>query len=156
MGLSWEVNTETLYRVTSSKFVEGEKKWLTGGTEETHVKYVGEVRDGVPHGQGVETFKGADYRYEGEYLNGVKDGQGTFTYGSGNKTERHFIPLSYSCYREAARGFGGETGAVYLCCTDLLLFKRLAAVSEHDSKDAFYEIRCYKGRKYHAVDFPII
>ena len=58
---------ETLYRDTPwEKHVAQGTKWFTEGDEEIQVKYIGEVEDGVPHGQGIETFKGDNYRYEGE------------------------------------------------------------------------------------------
>ena len=31
-------------------------KWFTEGDEETQIKYIGEVKDGVPHGPGAEFF----------------------------------------------------------------------------------------------------
>ena len=49
----------TIYRDTLWELhVAQGMKWVTEGDEDTQVKYIGEVKDGVPHGQGVETFKG--------------------------------------------------------------------------------------------------
>ena len=77
----------TLYRDSPwEKHVAQGMKWVTEGDEDIQVKYIGEVKDGVPHGQGVETFKGDNYRYEGEYSNGVKHGQGSMTYSEGTGT----------------------------------------------------------------------
>ena len=45
-------------------------------------KYVGEFKDGLPHGQG--TFIGVNgNKYVGEHKNGKMNGQGTFTWASG-------------------------------------------------------------------------
>jgi S1-C subfamily serine protease len=46
-------------------------------------KYVGEFRDGRPHGQGTETFANGN-KYVGEYRNGKKN-EGTFTFGPSSK-----------------------------------------------------------------------
>ena len=86
VGFSGQVGAaETLYRDFWEKHVAQGMKWFTEGDEDTQVKYIGEVKDGVPHGQGVETFKGDNYRYEGEYSNGLKHGQGSMTYSDGSK-----------------------------------------------------------------------
>ena len=46
-------------------------------------KYIGEWKNGRPHGQGTATFsaphKGAGYKYVGEFRDGKKHGQGTAT-----------------------------------------------------------------------------
>ena len=47
-------------------------------------KYVGEVSNGVPHGQGTYTFANGD-KYIGEWKNFLYHGQGMFTYASGEK-----------------------------------------------------------------------
>ena len=87
MGISGQVGAaEVLYRDTPySVFVAGGMKWFTEGDEDTQVKYVGEVKDGVPHGQGVETSKRNIYRFEGKFVNGLKHGQGSMTYLEGSK-----------------------------------------------------------------------
>ena len=86
VGLSIEAGgLETLYRDTPfEKFVAGGEKWFIEGDEDTQVKYLGEVRNGMPHGKGSETIKGTDYRFIGEYLNGWKI-QGTVTSTDGTK-----------------------------------------------------------------------
>lgn len=80
-----EVKRETLYRDTPySKFVVGGKKWFKTGDEITHVKYEGEIENGVPNGQGTSTFfKGM--KYVGEFKDGEKNGQGTLTTTKGSK-----------------------------------------------------------------------
>ena len=54
VGVSWEVGAvTTLYRITPfSKFVEEGFKWLKNGDNTIHVKYVGQMEGGRPHGFG--------------------------------------------------------------------------------------------------------
>ena len=47
-------------------------------------KYVGEFKDGKPHGQGTYTFTSGS-KYTGELKDGLWNGQGTFTFPNGNK-----------------------------------------------------------------------
>ncbi len=88
-GATWEAGAvEVLYRKPTQEFVEGDKKWFTEGDETIHVKYVGETKDGVPHGAGTETvsfdpYKGSEY--VGEYKDGKMHGQGTLTSANGAK-----------------------------------------------------------------------
>ena len=42
-------------------------------------KYVGEFKDGVPHGQGTKTWPGG-WKYVGEFKTGWRHGQGTYTW----------------------------------------------------------------------------
>jgi hypothetical protein len=80
--------SETLYRQPIQKFVEGDKKWFSDGDETIHVKYVGETKDGVPHGIGTETVSFNPHKgqkYVGEWKEGKKHGQGTYTWASGDK-----------------------------------------------------------------------
>ena len=46
--------------------------------------YTGEVVDGVPHGQGIETYTDGT-KYVGEWKNGKYNGRGTYTYADGVK-----------------------------------------------------------------------
>ena len=103
----------TLYRITPySKFVQSGLKWFTDGNTKFHVEYVGEVRNGRPHGfgelffenesifdgqfrdgrkhgEGVSTYANGD-KYVGEFIDGLKNGQGTYTWGSGqNKGDKY-------------------------------------------------------------------
>jgi len=47
-------------------------------------KYVGEVKYGIPYGQGTYTFPNGD-KYVGEWKDGEKHGQGTYTWSNGDK-----------------------------------------------------------------------
>ena len=62
---------------------ENEKlKWFKVGDEKTgDGKYIGEIENGLPNGQGILTSPDGD-RYEGDFKDGKKHGQGTFTYSS--------------------------------------------------------------------------
>jgi len=52
-------------------------------------KYVGELKDDKPHGQGTYTYNDsgewAGYKYVGEFKNGLRNGRGIFTYPNGEK-----------------------------------------------------------------------
>ena len=74
-----------LYRDTPySKFVEGGKKWFKTGDIQTQVRYEGEIENGVPNGQGTNTFPDGK-KYVGEFKDGVMNGQGTLTLPNGHK-----------------------------------------------------------------------
>ena len=68
-----------LFRDTPySKFVEGGKKWFKSGDEKTQVKYEGEIRNNVPHGNGVISHEGREY-YVWVFKDGEYHGKGTYT-----------------------------------------------------------------------------
>lgn len=80
--------SETLYRQTIQEAPEENKKWFTDGDETIHVKYVGETKDGVPHGIGTETVSFDPHKgqkYVGEWKDGKYHGQGTLTSVNGSK-----------------------------------------------------------------------
>jgi hypothetical protein len=54
------------------------------GTLTNGSKYIGEHKDGKPDGQGTGMFANGD-RYIGEHKDGKFNGQGTYTFASGNK-----------------------------------------------------------------------
>ena len=53
--------------------------------------YVGEKKDGNPHGQGTLTFSSGK-KYVGEFKDGKQHGQGTYTYP---KKEGHKVAAKY-------------------------------------------------------------
>ena len=96
---------ETLYRWETSS---SGKVWKGFGYNETHLKYIGEVKNGKPNGLGVLFYtKGVKYIgewkngefiegtmtkpdgsfYVGEYKDGIPNGQGTYTSSNGEKFE---------------------------------------------------------------------
>ena len=54
------------------------------GNENRDFKYVGEIRNGLPHGQGTETFPNGQ-KYVGKFKDAKKNGKGTFTFPDGRK-----------------------------------------------------------------------
>ena len=74
-----------LFRDTPyTKFVEGGKKWIKFGDEETQVKFEGEIVGGVPNGEGTENFPNGQ-KYFGEFKDGLPNGQGMKTFPDGKK-----------------------------------------------------------------------
>jgi hypothetical protein len=74
----------TLWRdLHRSKWVEGGRKWFKSGDEKTHVKFVGEIKNGVPNGLGTTTYPDGS-KYEGEWKEGQENGQGTYILGKGD------------------------------------------------------------------------
>ena len=62
----------------------GELGWFKNGDQKTDGKYVGEIRNGFPNGQGIFTWSDG-VKYVGEWKNGKQDGQGTETTPTGDK-----------------------------------------------------------------------
>ncbi len=72
--------------VLYSLSVNGEWGWYKSGDEKKNGKYVGEIENGLPDGQGTETWYD-EWTYIGEYKDGKQNGQGTFTTHDGRKYE---------------------------------------------------------------------
>jgi hypothetical protein len=65
------------------------KKVFNAYNEEYVKEYVGELKDGLPHGQGAITYNNGD-KYVGKFKDGELDGQGTYTFGDGpNKGDKY-------------------------------------------------------------------
>jgi hypothetical protein len=60
------------------KEVNGVEEWFENSSEETDVKYVGEIRNGLPNGTGTK-FWPSGAKYEGNFKVGKYNGQGTYT-----------------------------------------------------------------------------
>ena len=58
--------------------------WYEDGDEKKDGKYVGEIENRKPNGQGTYTWSDGR-KYEGEFEDGIKHGQGTFTFSWGEK-----------------------------------------------------------------------
>ena len=96
------------YRLNYSDSKYGEWGWYKDGDEKKNYKYVGEIKNGKPNGQGTRTYvdkylggkysggwkdgefhgQGTEtsilgFKYEGGYKDGKKHGQGTYTFSSG-------------------------------------------------------------------------
>ena len=73
-------NKMTLYRVDSyEEWEEGGFKWFTDGDETIYVKYVGEVKNGMPHGLGIVEPSDKSWKGEGLWKYGKMNGQGSVT-----------------------------------------------------------------------------
>lgn len=71
--------------VLYESFVDGEWVWYENGDENNN-KYVGEIVNNIPNGQGTLNFPNGD-KYIGEYKDGYWNGQGTYTLINGDKYE---------------------------------------------------------------------
>ena len=63
--------------VLYGRYENGKWEWYKSGNEKEDGKYVGEIEDGKPNGQGTYNFYGT--KYEGEWKDGKYHGQGTLT-----------------------------------------------------------------------------
>jgi hypothetical protein len=80
---------------THKIYPHGKGKYTTSGNFDYPVVYVGEFRDGKPHGQGYKTY-GNGSRFDGEWKDGFpyegtdtdKDGNITAKYVKGNETDK--------------------------------------------------------------------
>ena len=64
--------------------VNGELEWFEDYGENEYGKYVGEIENWVPNGQGKQTYPNG-IMYKGEWKDGKKHGQGTYTQPDGSK-----------------------------------------------------------------------
>ena len=71
------------------RLVNGEFRWFGNGDEEKDGKYVGDIENGEPIGQGTFTWSDGD-KYVGEFKGGGPNGQGTLTSPDGDKYEGEF------------------------------------------------------------------
>jgi hypothetical protein len=71
------------------KFENDEYRWFKDGNEKNDGKYVGEIRNGVPNGQGTLTSPDGG-KFEGEFKDGLLNGQGTVIFPDGEKYEGEF------------------------------------------------------------------
>ena len=62
----------------------GEQKWFENGNEDSDGKYIGEIKNVKPNGQGTYTFPDGK-KYVGGFKDGEKHGKGTYTYPDGVK-----------------------------------------------------------------------
>ena len=70
--------------VLFGKWENGEFGWFKSGDEKTDHKYVGEIRNGLPNGQGTWTHPDG-LKYVGEFKDGTRHGHGTHTFPDGKK-----------------------------------------------------------------------
>ena len=72
------------YRLNYSDSKYGEWGWYKDGDEKKNYKYVGEIKNGKPNGQGKWTLPYGN-KYEGEWKDGEKHGRGSYTWSNGRK-----------------------------------------------------------------------
>ena len=72
------------YRRNYSDSKYGEWGWYKDGDEKKNYKYVGEIKNGKPNGQGKWTLPNGN-KYEGEWKDGEKHGRGSYTWSNGRK-----------------------------------------------------------------------
>ena len=58
----------------------GQWEWFDDGDEKMDGKYIGEIKNGLPNGQGTQTWNDPYEKYEGEFKDGDYDGQGTIIF----------------------------------------------------------------------------
>ena len=66
--------------------VSGEWGWYRSGDEKKNGRYVGEMINGVPNGQGTFNNRWGG-KYVGKWKDGKQNGQGTYIYHDGRKYE---------------------------------------------------------------------
>ena len=66
------------------RLVNGEFRWFGNGDEEKDGKYIGDIENGEPIGQGTFTWSDGE-KYVGEFKHGKKHGQGTYIKPEGRK-----------------------------------------------------------------------
>jgi len=71
--------------VLYERLEDGAWGWFKNGNEKTDRKYVGEIRNGVPDGQGTSTSR-YGWKYEGEWKNGNQNGWGEESFGAEEST----------------------------------------------------------------------
>ena len=62
--------------------VDGNWGWNRSGNEKKDIKYVGEIENGNPNGQGAVTYANGN-KYVGKWKDGKYNGQGTLTLSNG-------------------------------------------------------------------------
>jgi len=65
-------------------------RWFRNGNEKKNRKYVGDILNGGPNGQGTLTFPDGR-KYIGGFKHWVRNGQGTFTYGKGESEGDRYV-----------------------------------------------------------------
>jgi hypothetical protein len=74
-------------------------------------KYTGDMRNGVPHGQGICEFANGD-RYVGEFRNGECHGCGILTFAEGGRAAAESRPASEG--RQAAPEFEKWMATIFI------------------------------------------
>jgi len=87
--------------------------WSENGNEDYRAKYVGDIENMKPKGQGTITSPDGD-KYEGEFKYGKKHGQGTFTSPDGKKYDGEWKDGTYHGHGTYTFGKGKWEGDKYI------------------------------------------
>ncbi len=98
----------------------GELGYFENGDEDKDRKYVGEIENGLPNGQGTYTWSDGR-KYEGEHKDGERQGQGTYTFPSGDKY-KYIGEWKVQPLRVQRRHISGVRFNHMLCAVGLSLF----------------------------------
>lgn len=66
------------------RLINGEFRWYEESDDDKDAKYVGEIKNGLAHGQGTYISPDGD-KYVGNFKDGEYDGQGTYSFHDGAK-----------------------------------------------------------------------
>jgi len=92
----------------------GEYGWSKSGDEKKDSKYVGEIRNGEPNGQGILTDSTRGYKYEGKWRDGQKTGHGIetqreyYSYEGRFKNGEHHGQGTFISFRNGKSKYIGE------------------------------------------------
>ena len=92
----------------------GEFGWNKSGDEKKDSKYVGEIRNGNPNGQGILIDSNLGYKYEGEWRDGQKTGHGIetqreyYSYEGRFKNGEHHGQGTFISFRNGKSKYIGE------------------------------------------------
>jgi hypothetical protein len=88
--------------------------WYVSGDEKKDSKYVGEIKNGKPNGQGTLTDSTRGYKYEGEWRDGQKTGHGIetqreyYSYEGRFKNGEHHGQGTFISFRNGKSKYIGE------------------------------------------------
>ena len=101
-GKTYDINGNLIHKFVNGKEVQVSKNgvlfnrkvngnwgWYKNGNENSHGKYVGEIKNAKPNGQGIYIHP-AGFKYEGEYKDGDMHGTGKLTYDDGEMYQGEF------------------------------------------------------------------
>ena len=94
--------------------MNGEYGWNKSGDEKKDSKYVGEIKNGKPNGQGTLTDSTRGYKYEGEWRDGQKTGHGIetqreyYSYEGRFKNGEHHGQGTFISFRNGKSKYIGE------------------------------------------------
>ncbi len=88
-----EVYTLTIsgYNGSYDNFVGSVKEgFVTAYSIDNHISYIGYIKNGLPHGEGIYIWSLSNCIYFGEFADGKYDGEGTFIWHNGDKLVGEF------------------------------------------------------------------